>query len=250
MEDNKDNKSTETENDEQGSIIELDGPVDESDEQTVGDELDESEPEDEEKAAQIEESEPEDEEKAAQIEESEIESKEEKLEDESQKGIDKKQKGKKLLWLLIVIGLFSLSAAGGVFLVKEKKIVLNINENIKQKLSAANYSQKPEPSQTVIEKEETLEFKSFVIPFKQSGKFTYISLSIIFKLPDKKAKRKMVLEKTRVRAVIYDIVKEKINISEEKSSPQLLKAFIIKAVQDTLPAGRINDIEIKDFHAV
>jgi len=60
----------------------------------------------------------------------------------------------------------------------------------------------------------------------------------------------MVLEKTRVRAVIYDIVKEKINISEEKSSPQLLKAFIIKAVQDTLPAGRINDIEIKDFHAV
>lgn len=206
MEDNKDNKSIETESDEQGPTIELDDLLNESDEQTFG--------------------------------------------NESQKGMGKKRKGKKYLWLLIVTGLLFLSTAGGYFLGNGKIFFSNSNENIKQSLSAANYPQQQKSSQDVIKKEETLEFKSFVIPFKQSGKFAYVSLSIIFKLPDKKAKRKMILEKNWMRAMIYDTVKKKINISEETSSSQLLKTIIIRAVHDTLSAAGINDFEIKDFQAV
>ena len=254
----------EAESDEQGPIIELDDLLNESDEQTLENELDEleaendeqeaqndeQEAENDEQEAQTEESEAENDEQEAQTEESEAESKEENSEDESQKGIEKKHKGKKWLWLLIVTGLFSVSAAGGYFGVKVKTFFLNSNENIKQSSSAANSSQQQKPSQAVNQKEEIIEFKSFVIPFKQSGKFTYISLSIIFKLPDKKAKRKMILEKTWMRAMIYDAVKKKINTSEDTSSSQLLKTIIIKAVHKILPAERVNDFEIKDFQAV
>jgi len=222
MDDDKDNQSIKTENDELSYVVELDEPENEVDEQISGNKLDELE----------------------------AESNEESPENDSQKGIGKKLKGKKWLWLLILTGLLLLSAAGGYFLVKRKIFFFSSNENVKQNLNTANDLQQRRPAQVVIKKEETLEFKSFVIPFKPSGKFTYISLSITCKLPDKEAKRKMILEKKRIRAMIYNTIKEKINIYIETSSLQVLKTIIIRAVHDTLATDRINYIEIKDFQAV
>ena len=45
-----------------------------------------------------------------------------------------------------------------------------------------------------IENSKSIKFESFIIPFREHGKFTYISLSISFELPNKELMDEM-LEK-------------------------------------------------------
>lgn len=166
-------------------------------------------------------------------------------EDESSKSIpekepvesaEKKYKGKGRLWLFIAIGLFLLSGVGYLY--------------IKGEMSLVTSNQKEGPERFAIPKDQLLVFHSFVIPFKQSKKFTYISLTIAFKLPDKELREQMIQEKNRLRGIIYDMLTEELNGLKDVPSLEKLKKCIIRAVNGALSMGRINEAYITDLLAV
>ncbi|MBW2615364.1 MAG: hypothetical protein JRD02_04205 [Deltaproteobacteria bacterium] len=204
------------ENEEQSAVNELD-EAEENDEEFSGNELDEN---DEESSGN-------------ELDEPEDETSESIPDQEPIKGAEKIYKGKGRLWMFIAIGLFLLSGIGYL--------------SIKGEMSPVTSTQK---EGFAIPKDQLLVFRSFVIPFNQSLKYSYISLSIAFKLPNKELRGEMVREKYRLRGIIYDMLTEEVNGLKEVPRIEKLKKCIISAVNGAVSMGKINDAYITDLLAV
>ena len=172
-------------------------------------------------------------------------------EEEDSNNLEVKNRERKRLWLLILAGLCR----------EKKRLLLCIAIGLclltgtgylymKGEMSLVTSNQKEGPERFAIPKDQLLVFHSFVIPFKQSKKFTYISLTIAFKLPDKELREQMIQEKNRLRGIIYDMLTEEINGLKDVPSLEKLKKCIIRAVNGALSMGRINEAYITDFLAV
>ncbi len=161
-------------------------------------------------------------------------------EDEGPKGIWERYRGKTRLSLFIAIGLCLLTGIGYLYL---KGRVSNITVDKGGKI--------PQFDRLAIPKDQLLIFPSFVIPLiKENRKFTYISLSIYFNLPNKEIMGEMIEKKGELRGIIYDILREKINKTEKVPSMPELKGFIVRGVNAALSAGKVNEIYITKYLAV
>jgi flagellar basal body-associated protein FliL len=161
-------------------------------------------------------------------------------EDEGPKGIWERYRGKTRLSLFIAIGLCLLTGIGYLYL---KGRVSNITVDKGGKISQF--------ARLGIPKDQLLIFPSFVIPLiKENRKFTYISLSIYFNLPNKEIMGEMIEKKGELRGIIYDILREKINKTEKVPSMPELKGFIVRGVNAALSAGKVNEIYITKYLAV
>ena len=101
-----------------------------------------------------------------------------------------------------------------------------------------------------IQNSKSIKFGPFIIPFKEHGKFTYISLSISFELPNKELMGEMLEKSNWIRGIIYNILCENIYVLENVSSLMRLKKFIINNVNDILTSGKVNEAIISDFSTV
>ena len=102
----------------------------------------------------------------------------------------------------------------------------------------------------LIQNSQSIKFEPFIIPFREHGKFTYISLSISFELPNKELMGEMIEKNNWIRGVIYNILSENIYVLENVSSLMKLKKFIINNVNDVLTSGRVDKAIITDFSTV
>jgi flagellar basal body-associated protein FliL len=101
-----------------------------------------------------------------------------------------------------------------------------------------------------IQNSPSIKFEPFIIPFRENGKFTYISLSISFELPNKELMDEMIEKNNWIRGVIYNILSENIYVLENVSSLMKLKKIIINNVNAVLTSGRVNNAIITDFSTV
>ena len=85
---------------------------------------------------------------------------------------------------------------------------------------------------------------------EENREFTYISLSISFKLPNKGLKGEMIEKKEQIRGIIYDVLREEIKKAKEIPPLEKIKAFIIKRVNSAISTGKIDDVYITQFLAV
>ncbi len=97
---------------------------------------------------------------------------------------------------------------------------------------------------------QSIKFEPFIIPFSEHGKFTYISLSISFELPNKELMDEMIEKNNRLRGIIYNILSQNISILENVSSLMKLKKYIINGVNGVLTTGKVNEAIITDFSTV
>ena len=97
---------------------------------------------------------------------------------------------------------------------------------------------------------ESIKLKPFIIPFREKGKFTYISLSISFELPNKELMDEMIDKNNWIRGVIYNILSDNIYTLENVSSLMKLKQFIINGVNNVLTAGKVDNAIITEFSTV
>jgi flagellar basal body-associated protein FliL len=160
-------------------------------------------------------------------------------EEEKSKGIWGKYREKPRSSLFIAIGLCLLMGIGYLYL---KGKIFNIIVDQKGKI--------PELDRLAIPKDQLLIFPSFVIPFRENKRFSYISLSIYFNLPNKELMREMIEKKGELRGIIYDILRQEINKLKEVPSLEELKGFIIRGVNTALSAGKVNEVYITKFLAV
>ena len=173
-------------------------------------------------------------------------------EKEGSKSLDVKYRERKRLWLLIPTGLCK--EKKGLSLCIAIVLCLLIGTGylyMKEEISLVTSNQKEGPARFAIPKDQLLVFESFVIPFKQSKKFTYLSLTITVNSRDKKLMGEMIQEKNRLRGIIYDMVAEDINGGlKDVPSLEKLKKCIIRAVNGALTMGRIKEAYITDLLAV
>jgi flagellar basal body-associated protein FliL len=101
-----------------------------------------------------------------------------------------------------------------------------------------------------IQNSKSIKFEPFIIPFREHGKFTYISLSISFELPKKELMDEMIEKNNWIRGIIYNILSENIYVLENVSSLMKLKKFIINGVNNVLTEGKVNKAIITDFSTV
>jgi flagellar basal body-associated protein FliL len=101
-----------------------------------------------------------------------------------------------------------------------------------------------------IQNAKSIKFEPFIIPFREHGKFTYISLSISFELPNKELMDEMIEKNNWIRGIIYNILSENIYVLENISSLIKLKKFIINGVNNVLTAGKVDKAMITDFSTV
>ena len=101
-----------------------------------------------------------------------------------------------------------------------------------------------------IQNYKSIKFEPFIIPFREHGKFTYISLSICFELPNKELMDEMIEKNNWIRGIVYNILTDNIYVLENVSSLMKLKQFIIKGVNKVLKAGKVDKAFITDFSTV
>ncbi len=101
-----------------------------------------------------------------------------------------------------------------------------------------------------IQNIKSIKFEPFIIPFREHGKFTYISLSISFELPNKELMDEMIKKNNWIRGIIYNILSENIYVLENVSSLMKLKKSIINDVNNVLTAGKVDNAIITDFSTV
>jgi flagellar basal body-associated protein FliL len=101
-----------------------------------------------------------------------------------------------------------------------------------------------------IQNSKCIKLEPFIIPFKEHGKFTYISLSISFELPNKEMRDEMMEKNDWIRGIIYDILEKNIYVLENVSSLMKLKKVIIDNVNKVLTTGEVNKTIITDFFTV
>jgi flagellar basal body-associated protein FliL len=107
-----------------------------------------------------------------------------------------------------------------------------------------------QPKWFPIQNCKSIKFEPFIIPFRERGKFTYISLSISFELPNKELMDEMIEKNNRIRGIIYNILSDNIYALENVSSLMKLKQFIINGVNNVLTAGKVDNAIITDFSTV
>ena len=152
---------------------------------------------------------------------------------------DRRGSGKKGLWVVSTIGLCVLIGIGYLHLKEEKSKGL------------PKQNSEPVPLARISDPEErVLLFDSFIIPIPENREFTYISLSISFKLPNKEIKTLMTEKKKELRGIIYDILTEE--ISKRKQVPPLesLKKLIIGGVNSALSTGEVHKVYVTKFLAI
>ena len=150
-----------------------------------------------------------------------------------------KYRTKKILWPSLAIGL-SLLIGIGVFFIKGKKSETLPDQ--KEKI--------PPHVELNDTKGQLLILEPFIIPFEENKKFTYISLSISFNLPNKDIKKEIIEKKDRLRGIIYDILRKEINKIKEVPSLEKLKEPITRGTNRVLSVGKIGRVYITKFLAV
>jgi len=158
-------------------------------------------------------------------------------EDGNSKGIWAKHRGRKRVSLYIALGLCLLIGIGYFY----------------PKGKAFDMLQKEETTQLhrlKIPKDQLLLFHSFVIPLKEKKVFTYISLSISFNVPNKELGREIIAKKEQLRGIMYDILREEINKTEEIPPLEKIKGFLTRRVNMALSGGKVDEIYITKFLAV
>ena len=157
-------------------------------------------------------------------------------EKEPQKTAGKKYRWGKKLSLFTALGLCLLTGIGYLYLKGGKP--------------TCQETEAPQINRATNPEDQLLILHSFVVPFEENSRFTYISLSISFDLPNKELRREISEKKYQFRNIIFQTLREEINRKKEVPSLERLKEVIVEKINMALAAGRIKELYITQFLAV
>jgi len=172
--------------------------------------------------------------------------------DESEEGEDSeeslgKPKSKKILWLLIAMGL-CLLAGGGYFFLKGGKPDGSIDESVERQVK----KREAVPQQNIPYRPRgySLKFGTFLIPVQKKNGFAYITFSVSFYLPSRELKKEMIENKIRLRAVIYDAIREEVNKTKAVPPSDEVRSIIIAGINKVLSTGEVQSVDIPVFRTI
>ncbi len=156
-----------------------------------------------------------------------------------------KNRCKRKLFLLFIWGIFIFTGLLSYPFLKNL-IVRPMTPTKSRQVSTITHRVKRFP----VQSNRSVTFDSFIIPFEEHNRFTYISLSISFDLPNKDLKDEMHKKNNLIRGIIYRTLNKNIKILTSVSSLENLKRLIIHQVNGVLADGKVNEAIITDFSMV
>ncbi len=101
-----------------------------------------------------------------------------------------------------------------------------------------------------VRKDQLIRYNLFIIPYHSNNQFTYLSLNISFKLPNKELRREMLEKREKLRGIIYEIMRLEINRVNQFPSLKKLKQIIVRGVNEVISNGKIHAVFVTDVLAV
>ena len=108
----------------------------------------------------------------------------------------------------------------------------------------------PERDVFPIPKGESIAFDSFIVPFKENERFTYITLSIVISIPNKELRKEISRKRDHIRGILYEAFIDEINRENRIPAIGHLKKTIIRTVNGVLAGGVVKEVFVTQFLAV
>lgn len=124
------------------------------------------------------------------------------------------------------------------------KVTIKINqrEDDNKKVTFQGYTSEDQ-------KNQLLSFNSFIVPLKKQEK-TYISLNISFDIHDKKLRQMLIERGSWIRGLIYDILREEVNVNKEIPLLESMIIVIVEGISAALPDITIDKVYITKYFAI
>jgi flagellar basal body-associated protein FliL len=110
--------------------------------------------------------------------------------------------------------------------------------------------QKTKISSPLARKSGVSSMDSFVIPFREKGKYTCLTLNLSFKWADKNVEKELAPRVEEIRGIIYEALRNKLKETDEVPAVESIKEAVLSAISKVTQPSRIRDVYITRFLAL
>ena len=91
---------------------------------------------------------------------------------------------------------------------------------------------------------------AFLVPFREKGKYTCLTLNLAFEWSDKNAEKELGPRVEEIRAIIYEALRNRLKETEEVPAAESIKEAVLSAISKVTQLSRIRDVYITRFLAI
>jgi flagellar basal body-associated protein FliL len=146
-----------------------------------------------------------------------------------------KKKGVRLLFLFGIIGAaITVAGIGSLYL-------LSTGRQVPQKIKI---------SSPLTKNSGLSSMEAFLIPFREKGKYTCLTLNLSFEWSDKNVEKELGPRIGEIRALIYEALNNKLKETDEVPAVESVKESVLSAISKVTQLSRIRDVYITRFLAI
>jgi flagellar basal body-associated protein FliL len=92
--------------------------------------------------------------------------------------------------------------------------------------------------------------EAFLIPFREKGKYTCLTLNLSFEWSDKNVEKELGPRIGEIRALIYEALRNKLEETDEVPAAESVKESVLSAISKVTQLSRIRGVYITRFLAI
>jgi flagellar basal body-associated protein FliL len=146
----------------------------------------------------------------------------------------KKKRVRWLLWVGVIVAFITGAGIGSLYLLSPVRQV----------------PQKIKISSPLARKSDLSSMEAFLIPFREKGNYTCLTLNLSFEWSDKNVEKELGPRIGEIRALIYEALMNKLKETDEIPSAESVKESVLSAISRVTQLSRIRDVYITRFLAI
>lgn len=104
--------------------------------------------------------------------------------------------------------------------------------------------QKMKISGPLTRKSNLSTMEGFVVPFREKGKYTCLTLDLVFEWSDKNAEKELRPRAAEIRGLIYEGLRQKLQETDDVPEAESLKKAALSAIGKVTQISRVRDVYI------
>ena len=138
------------------------------------------------------------------------------------------------LWVGILVAVISGAGIGSLHL-------LSAGRQVPRKMKI---------SSPLARRSDLSSMEGFLIPFREKGKYTCLTLNLSLEWSDKNAEKELGPRVEEIRAIIYEALSNRLKETDEVPSAESIKEAVLSAITKVIQRSRIRDVYITRFLAI
>jgi flagellar basal body-associated protein FliL len=146
----------------------------------------------------------------------------------------KKKRVRWLLWVGVMVAVITGAGIGSLY-------GLSPVRQVPQKIKIAS---------PLARKSDLSSMEAFLIPFREKGNYTCLTLNLSFEWSDKNVEKELGPRIGEIRALIYEALMNKLKETDEIPAAESVKESVLSAISKVTQLSRIRDVYITRFLAI